>query len=352
MKLTSESGIQNNLFSDEKSRILLVEDAESILIAMNDYLTNKFLVSACNNMDSAVCEIDKSIESGKFFDLVVSDIRLKESSGFDLVRYVKEKSPRTRVALITAYEINDFINYIYDESIDQVITKHSNLSLHDIQVMANKLIYGDIFGVDKYFPDIKVFFPSEMKNSIVPGNRQMFSLVLKSTEDKRYWMNIIAKMMYEKKKAPVSVIKLILDEIITNAMVRAPVHEDGDYKYQVKTAGADILKPLDNIVLDEEDFVLLQYGIYDDWIILACQDPHGTLRKKEILYRLHRQLSKDPKTKLPIGIQDSHGRGIFLLREHLTSLVFNIQKDKKTEVLAFYHTSETQPYKNISIYEI
>ena len=105
-------------------------------------------------------------------------------------------------------------------------------------------------------------------------------------------------------------------------------------------------------MLDEEDCFTLQFGICDDWIIMSCLDPHGRLTQKEILYRLHRHLAMDAETGLPAGLHDSHGRGIFLLREQLSSLVFNIERDRRTEVICFYNTVSAQAYKNISVYEI
>ena len=190
-----------------------------------------------------------------------------------------------------------------------------------------------------------------MKNIVIPENRQLFSVAIKSTEDKQYWMNEVSAMMETKKGMPMAIGRLVLDEILTNAMVRAPRHEDGSFKYQNKAEGSDILIPHDSIELAPEDYVILQYGFYDDWVIMTCQDPHGSLRKKEILYRLNRHISINPETDLPDGIADSHGRGIFLLREHLTYLIFNIQLNRKTEILAFYHPHQDIPYKNISIYE-
>jgi len=334
-----------------KARILLVEDAESILLTIHDYLMEEFCVTTARTISEAKTEIDTSLRENKPFHLLVTDIRLPDDTGFELVKLIKEKSPATRISLITSYEINRFIDFIYEHEIDQVFTKHSNLSLHDIRVMARKSITGDIFGVEKYFKEIEIFYPSEMKNITKPANRQLFSVTIKSTEDKVFWMNEVSTILEKEKGMPLAVGKLILDELLTNAIVRAARHEDGSFKYQHRHGDSDILVPNDEIELAPEDYVILQYGYYDDWVIITCKDPHGTLRKKEVLYRLRRHIAVNPQSSLPEGIADSHGRGIFLLREHLTYLIFNIEKNRKTEVLAFYHPGQDTPYKNISVYE-
>lgn len=340
-----------NLFKDTKKKILLVEDAESILLAINDYLSKSFQIHFVTTVKDAEREILQSIAENSPFDLLVTDIHLADSTGFDLIRFAREHSKSTRLALITSYEINDYMEIIYRECIEQVITKHSQMSLHDIFVMAQKILSQDIFGIEKYFPDIRIYFPSEMDNAVTPGNKEVFSVTIKSTADKIYWINTVSDVLQKEKKVPVATSRLVMDELLANAMIRAPRFEDGSFKYQRRNEETSMLIPYENIVLDPEDYVIFQYGFYNDWVIICCQDPHGSLRKQEILYRLYRHIAIDPENDLPQGISDSHGRGIFLLREHLTNLVFNIQKDRKTEIIGMYHTQQDIPYKNISIYE-
>jgi len=338
------------LFKETKKKILLVEDAESILLAINDYLSKVFQIHFVTTIREAENEIRNSLEENAPFDLIVTDIHLTDSTGFDLLRFAREHSKSTKLALITSYEINDYMEIIYREGIDQVITKHSQMSLHDIFVMAQKILSQDIFGVEKYFSDIKIYYPSEM-NDIIPGNKELYSVTIKSTSDKIYWINTVADLLQKTKNVPVATSRLVMDELLANAMIRAPRFEDGSFKYQRRNEETSMLIPYDNIVLDPEDYVIFQYGFYNEWVIICCLDPHGSLRKQEILYRLNRHIAIDPKNDLPQGISDSHGRGIFLLREHLTNLVFNIQKDRKTEIIGMYNTQQDIPYKNISIYE-
>ena len=161
---------------------------------------------------------------------------------------------------------------------------------------------------------MRVFYPLEMKNVFRLKNRELYSVSLKSSEDRIYWINRVSQLM-EDRDMPISISRLVLDEMITNAVVRAPRYEDGTYKYQTKSSVADVLIPKDSFSLDEEDYVILQFGYYDDWVVISCQDPHGALSKKEILYRLHRNICTNPENNLPLGIGDTHGRGIFLMRE-------------------------------------
>jgi len=341
----------NNIEKLKNYRVLLVEDVESILLAMKDYLMPYFTIDTAESYSEADKLIKDALKRKNPYDLIISDINLADKSGLDLTKFAKEKSSKTKIALITSYDINDYIEFIKNEEIDQVMTKHSYLSLHEIFVMAYKTITKDIFGIDKYFNDIKVYIPSEMKSSIEPGNKEIYSVTIRNMDDRGIWVERICNIFKEKKKIPFSLSKLVLDEVTANAMIRAPRNKDGSYKYQKRIEESDKLIPHENIVLQEEDAFILQYGFYDDWVILVCQDPHGSLTKKEILYRLCRHTSMCTETGLPQGLSDTHGRGIFLLREHLTQVIFNIEKGRKTEVICLYNPMQDVPYKNISVFE-
>ncbi len=333
--------------TDRKPRILLVEDSESIMLAIHDFLVPHFEVVTADSAEEALQATGR-----QHFDLLITDINLPGNSGFDLFRRMKASDPNLKIILITAYDINSYIHLISDLGIDQVISKHSNLSLADIFVAATKTISGDIFGVKKYFPDLRVLFPSEKSDSNELINRELRSLTIRDSNEREMAIDSVSRLLFEYGKIPESLSKLVLDEITTNAMIRAPRNADGSYKYQKVIAEKDMLIPNENIRLAPEDYFILQYGFYDQWMILVCIDPHGSLTKEEVLYRLKRHINLNPGTGLPEGLTDSHGRGIFLLREHLSHLIFNIHRKRKTEVICLYNRISDAPYKNISIYEI
>lgn len=330
-----------------KPRILLVEDAESIQLAIRDFLFPYYNVVNVSAAESGL----EALKESKF-DLLVTDINLPGMNGLELIQVARKIQPDLKVIVITSYDINTYIQHIKDEEIDQVISKHSSLSLFDIYVTIQKTISGDIFGVQKYFPDIKVHFPNEITELPKIKNGEVYSVLIKSFHDRIYWTDKISDILKSKMNTSESLVKLVLDEITTNAMFRAPRNDDGTFKYQRKIHDTDTLVPIDNVKLEEEDYFTVQFGYFNDWVILTCKDPSGTLSKKEILYRLKRHIVLNPETGVPDGLTDNHGRGIFLLREHLNHLIFNISPGKKTEVICLYNTRQHIPYKNISIYEL
>lgn len=329
-------------------RILLVEDVESIQLAIRDFLFSRYDVQVASSAEQALMILAMSPD----IDLLITDIKLPEMNGLELGRLARKLRQAIPVILITSYDVNEFIDVIREHGFSQVITKHGRMSLREIEIAIEKTLTGDIFGVKKYFPELQEL-PVTLRHFPRPfANGVLYTTRIGSLHEKGEITDKIALQLKSQKRAPESVIKLVLDEITSNAMFRAPINDHGEFKYQTKSQHEDILHKHQDIILDEEDRFTLQFGILDDWIILCCIDPHGRLTKKEILYRLHRHLSADPTTGLPAGLHDSHGRGIFLLREQLSSVVFNIERGRRTEVICLYNTTAAQAYKNISVYEI
>src|ERR1044072_2603288 len=80
-------------------RILIIDDEESVTDALEIILSDdNHQVKTAKN----VAEADRLLSSDHF-DLVFTDLRLPDASGFDLLTRVKEESPETEVILMTAH---------------------------------------------------------------------------------------------------------------------------------------------------------------------------------------------------------------------------------------------------------
>ena len=85
-----------------KKRILVVDDEESIQLALKKLLQRP-------NIDVDVCGCKEDAVSflGQYsYGAVITDLRLSgtlEQEGLEIINFVKETTPLTKVALITAY---------------------------------------------------------------------------------------------------------------------------------------------------------------------------------------------------------------------------------------------------------
>lgn len=83
-------------------KILIVDDEESILLV----LSNALKADGVEIITTTKIEEAEYALKNTFFDLVIADIRLTGvvgREGLELLQYIQEKSPGTRVIIMTAY---------------------------------------------------------------------------------------------------------------------------------------------------------------------------------------------------------------------------------------------------------
>ncbi|MFQ3864991.1 response regulator transcription factor [Leptospira kirschneri] len=327
--------------------ILIVEDIHSIREAIKDLLSVKYNIFDAENYDGAI-----DILKSEKIHLVITDIRMPGKTGLDLIKTIQHEFPHVLYTLMTAYNINDYINFAYKHGIWNIIPKYSFLDIKLISVMVHKLLTKDIFGVEKYFGTDFVIQESEPedKDFSVPRPNGIVFKRIYSDEQRNFICNRIAKFLIEK-GAP-NAINQILEELTSNAMIRALRDSKGNYKYQYELPSRDLVIPLENIQLAESDFFEIGYGIAENTFIIVIRDHFGSLDKKEILKRLDRHITVDENTGFPPGLADSHGRGLYICREISDQLIFNIEKDTRTEIIALLDKQGNKSYKSLSIYEV
>ena len=82
-----------------KSSVLIVDDEQSMVEMLRLFFEGEdFLVDTARS----VAEARTAVES-RNFDLVLCDILMPDGNGLDLLREIKEKTPRTAVIMMTAY---------------------------------------------------------------------------------------------------------------------------------------------------------------------------------------------------------------------------------------------------------
>jgi DNA-binding NtrC family response regulator len=80
-------------------RILIVEDDDSHRLALQASLGSQYTVEAVPSAESALGNVARFQP-----DVVLSDVRMGEMDGFELLRHLRDRVPGTDVILMTAYE--------------------------------------------------------------------------------------------------------------------------------------------------------------------------------------------------------------------------------------------------------
>ncbi len=95
-------------------KILVVDDEENILLLLSKALkTNNVEVITTTKIEEAEYALKNT-----FFDLVITDIRLNGVLGRDglkLLEYIQEKSPGTKVIIMTAYGSKEIEREAYEK---------------------------------------------------------------------------------------------------------------------------------------------------------------------------------------------------------------------------------------------
>lgn len=109
--------------------LLVVDDEPQMLIAINETLRRKgYNVTTAGSGIEALCRLKE-----RFYQLVLTDFRMPEVSGLDLLKKVKTLSPQTPVVLLTAYgTIQNAVDAMRHGAFDYLLKPFSSESLEAV----------------------------------------------------------------------------------------------------------------------------------------------------------------------------------------------------------------------------
>jgi CheY-like chemotaxis protein len=299
----------------KKYKILVVDDEKLIREMLADYLEKNFQVETAENGDEAL----KIPHLGEF-NLVISDINMPGIPGYKLLREIKNKFPSISVVLITAYNVDDYVRMAKDHGVCNIISKTVPFNFRELDAVVSSLVHKDIFGLDKYM-------------------EKDFNLIkeyaIRSSEEAKDVREDVLKALQDH-VPDTGELRLVLDEIVTNALYHSPRDEQGREKY----------KEFSNISLAPDETIYIRCAIDGEKYAVSILDNQGSLTKETVLYKIDRHIKGE-------GILDDDGRGIFMSRIFADRLVVNIDPGKKTEVIIInYRNKIYQGFKPLYINEL
>lgn len=302
-------------------RILLVDDEPEIREMIFDFLTDLegYTVCSAKNGMEALELLEK-----RTFDLVLSDINMPGIKGFELLKRVREMYPTVKRVLITAYNVEEYLELAMKHDIGNIFVKTAPFNFNELSTLLRNLLLGDIFGIKRYFSEG------------TPVRKFTISRSTKLDQDAKTIVEVINDEKRQKR------IELVLIELLTNAIFYGARNEAPDCKDRWDHS----------FELTEDTAVVVKVASDQEKYIISVKDKGGRLKKKDVLYWLNRQIALDD-TGIPLGLLDSHGRGLFIARRYIDRLVINIDKQKQTEVVMInYYNSTYNGHKPLYINEI
>jgi len=305
-----------------RGRILLVDDEPDLLDVLGEFLQDEGFTVVTAQDGVHALEI---LGNDPSFDLLLSDINMPRMKGFELIGRVHEQYPSLKSALITAYDINSYIELAKTHGIGNIIAKTSPFNFTDFLNNVTAWVSGDVFGLEKHFArgTEKDRITLTHSKQIEPAIQKLFTKQVKHPRADR--------------------VKTALREIVVNAVYYGAREEDGSKK--------------DEWVLDVElspsEVVTIDAMEDKEKAGIAIVDQKGKLKKQDVLFWLERNITRDPRTGLIKSLDDEHGRGLFITREFIDSLIINIEPNKRTEVILLnYLQDKYKGFKPLIINEL
>ena len=290
-------------------KILVVDDEPEIRQMIVDFLRDVegYTVSDAESGQEALEVLAKEP-----FDLVLSDINMPGMKGFDLLKLVRERYPQIKRVLITAYNVEDYLELALKYDIGNIFVKTAPFNFTELSIIIKNLITNTIFGLDQYFE------PSAKKNEFL----------IKTARHLDSHARVITELIGDYKRS--KRLEVVIVELLTNAIF-----------YGIKSESPERKDEWDvNCELPEEKAIAVTVIRDEEKYGLSVCDKGGRLKKSDVLYWMNRQIERDT-SGLPVGLFDAHGRGLFIARRYIDRLIVNVHNGVKTEIVIINYFNKT-----------
>jgi len=296
-------------------RVMFVDDEEDFLSMLSAYFKDKFDLAVAKSAEEALGLLDRSE-----FGLVVSDCDMPGTDGPAFLKEAHKRFPTVKTALMTSSDTDRYVGFMRESPLCGVIPKAIPFNFAEVERMANVFLTGEFFGLKSYLG----------AGGVIAGTH----CVKSSGEAHLIRDKIVAEI--EEKFCNAGDTKLVLDEILTNAIYHSPLREDGSEKYPMFSEAA----------LEPSEYVYVEFGYDSDMYGVSVLDNRGALTRDTVLGKMERQIKG-------LGNADDSGRGLHMCRLFADRLIANIERGKRAEVIMLnFLNGKYTGYKPLYVNEI
>lgn len=232
---------------------------------------------------------------------------------------------RAHVTIVTPKaSLSELTEYLRDDRINHVVVGDE---LEDgVFVTAQKLLTGDIFGIEKYLPEGTPVHYERLRD--FEGRGKAIQTVLDFAEQ--------AKMRRQVRSA----IGQVCEELLMNALYDAPVDENG------RAIFAEI-DPHDRTKMRTPRPVSIRYAATEDMFAVAVRDRFGRLAKNTILAYIEKCIrSPNQIDRKTYGA----GLGLYLVANAAATYVVNVAYGIATEVVCTFDRGAKTPLRLVGVF--
>jgi hypothetical protein len=248
------------------------------------------------------------------------------SDGPDAAKVLVPKlRDRAHVTIVTPKaSLSDLTDYLRDDRVNHVVV--GDELEEGVFVTAQKLLTGDIFGIEKYLPEGTPVHYERLRD--FEGRGKAIQTILDFAEG--------AKMRRQVRSA----IGQVAEELLMNALYDAPVDDEG------RAIFAEV-DPHDRTKMRTPRPVSIRYAATDDMFAVAVRDRFGRLAKNTILAYIEKCIKSpnqiDRKTY-------GAGLGLYLVANAAATYVVNVAYGIATEVVCTFDRGAKTPLRLVGVF--
>ena len=248
----------------------------------------------------------------------------------ELLRAIHALNPALQIALF-AEDAFDYFQVAQDFHIGNILKK-GRFDASIIRALSIRLLTGNIFGFDPYFPSGFMVGPYFRTYS---GRVGINDVILEAFEFCRPYVH----------PEEVNSFRIFLHELLTNTFsyaIEGISPEERDEK---------LLRPPPEVFIEERKAIKISLAADAEKVGFSVQDSTGNLSMLRVLQKLRRQ-SKIGDEKMPPGIWDESGRGMSLVYRY-SRFIVNILRGVRTETIFLqYREPDLNRFESIIITEV
>ena len=281
------------------------------------------------NLERAGAEVD----AVRSVDAIQGDIiphryvfcSVEEGDTASIERLVPMLRTKAHAAVVTPRaSLSELTQYLKDQRMNHVIV--GDELDRGVFVTAQKLLTGDIFGIEKYLPEGTPVHYVRLRD--FEGRSKAIETILQYAEE--------SKMRRQVRSA----IGQVCEELLMNALYDAPVDDQGNQVF----AEVD---PHDRTKTRSPRPVSIRYAATDAGFAVAVRDRFGRLAKNTVLAYidkcLHSPVQIDRKTY-------GAGLGLYLVANAAASYIVNVAYGIATEVVCTFDRGAKAPLRLVGVF--
>lgn len=226
--------------------------------------------------------------------------------------------------IVSEARLPTLIHYLEDPRVNHVIVGEE--LDRGVFVTAQKLLTGDIFGIEKYLPEGTPVHYARIRD--FDGRSKAVETVLDFASHARMRRQVRAA------------IASVCEELLMNALYDAPVDDKGSPLF------AD-LDPKERTASRSPKPVSIRYAATETQFAVAVRDRFGRLAKNTIISYIKKCLTaSDPIDRKAYGA----GMGLFLVANAAASYVVNVAYGIATEVVCTFDRGAKAPLRLVGVF--